>query len=308
MGPVERTVTALAQQVGAACQVVVICGRNKRLVQRLEARQYPEGMKVVVTGGQGSPLGEPACKLDTGSLQLAGCLLMQQREDLRMVGLPGVQAGVAPFAVGLCRGKHAPRPRADGGVQVNGVKHAGQAVPGCRPARSLHLLAPGQAASCTTSSFSGACVVADSCLLSGARVAACACAQAASGAQGPDWGPSAFDLCGRASPLAHWLWPCAETLQNTSAQCWAHSPACWACARQLLGQGLDCLLTSFWAAGFVHNMPEWMSASDMIITKAGPGTIAESLICGLPVLLNGFIPCQEEGNVTYVLDNKVSYC
>ena len=153
MGPVERTVTALAQQVGAACQVVVICGRNKRLVQRLEARQYPEGMKVVVTGGQGSPVGEPACKLDTGSLQLAGCLLMQQREDLRMVGLPGVQAGVAPFAVGLCRGKHAPRPRADGGVQVNGVKHAGQAVPGCRPARSLHLLAPTQAASCTTSSF-----------------------------------------------------------------------------------------------------------------------------------------------------------
>eukprot|EP00891_Asterochloris_glomerata_P005998 jgi/Astpho2/5998/fgenesh1_pm.00084_%23_5_t len=106
MGPVERTVTALAQQVGAACQVVVICGRNKRLVRRLEARQYPEGMKVVVTG-------------------------------------------------------------------------------------------------------------------------------------------------------------------------------------------------------FVHNMPEWMSASDMIITKAGPGTIAESLICGLPVLLNAFIPCQEEGNVTYVLDNKV---
>lgn len=67
------------------------------------------------------------------------------------------------------------------------------------------------------------------------------------------------------------------------------------------------MLTSFWAAGFVHNMPEWMSASDMIITKAGPGTIAESLICGLPVLLNAFIPCQEEGNVTYVLDNKVGW-
>ncbi len=65
------------------------------------------------------------------------------------------------------------------------------------------------------------------------------------------------------------------------------------------------MLTRLWAAGFVHNMPEWMSASDMIITKAGPGTIAESLICGLPVLLNAFIPCQEEGNVTYVLDNKV---
>ena len=58
--------------------------------------------------------------------------------------------------------------------------------------------------------------------------------------------------------------------------------------------------------GFVDNMAEWMSACDTIITKAGPGTIAESLICGLPVLLNGFVPCQEAGNVPFVVDNKVS--
>lgn len=57
--------------------------------------------------------------------------------------------------------------------------------------------------------------------------------------------------------------------------------------------------------GFVDNMPDWMGACDMIITKAGPGTIAEALICGLPLLLNGFIPCQEEGNIPYVLENKV---
>jgi 1,2-diacylglycerol 3-beta-galactosyltransferase len=57
--------------------------------------------------------------------------------------------------------------------------------------------------------------------------------------------------------------------------------------------------------GFVDNMEEWMGASDMIITKAGPGTIAESFICGLPVLLNTFVPCQEEGNIKYVIDNKV---
>jgi 1,2-diacylglycerol 3-beta-galactosyltransferase len=44
--------------------------------------------------------------------------------------------------------------------------------------------------------------------------------------------------------------------------------------------------------GFVTNMAEWMSASDVIVTKAGPGTIAEALICGLPIILNGFIPCQ----------------
>lgn len=48
-----------------------------------------------------------------------------------------------------------------------------------------------------------------------------------------------------------------------------------------------------------------MGACDAIVTKAGPGTIAESLISGLPMVLNGFIPCQEAGNVPFVLDNQV---
>ncbi len=53
--------------------------------------------------------------------------------------------------------------------------------------------------------------------------------------------------------------------------------------------------------GFVDNMPDWMHACDAIVTKAGPGTIAEACICGLPILLSGFIPGQEEGNVSYVV-------
>lgn len=57
--------------------------------------------------------------------------------------------------------------------------------------------------------------------------------------------------------------------------------------------------------GFVNNMNEWMTACDAIVTKAGPGTIAEALICGTPILLNGFVPGQEEGNIPYVLENKV---
>jgi 1,2-diacylglycerol 3-beta-galactosyltransferase len=57
--------------------------------------------------------------------------------------------------------------------------------------------------------------------------------------------------------------------------------------------------------GFVQNMPEWMSASNCIITKAGPGTIAEALVCGLPILLSGYIAGQEEGNVPFVLENGV---
>ncbi|GJM88533.1 hypothetical protein PR202_ga04607 [Eleusine coracana subsp. coracana] len=37
--------------------------------------------------------------------------------------------------------------------------------------------------------------------------------------------------------------------------------------------------------------------------QAGPGTIAEALIRGLPIILNDFIPGQEVGNVPYVVDN-----
>lgn len=57
--------------------------------------------------------------------------------------------------------------------------------------------------------------------------------------------------------------------------------------------------------GFVSNMSDWMGACDCIVTKAGPGTIAESLIRGLPILLSGYIPGQEEGNVPYVVENEV---
>lgn len=55
--------------------------------------------------------------------------------------------------------------------------------------------------------------------------------------------------------------------------------------------------------GFVDNMDEWMRASDVIVTKAGPGTIAEASICGLPCMLSSYLPGQEEGNVPYVKDN-----
>ena len=46
------------------------------------------------------------------------------------------------------------------------------------------------------------------------------------------------------------------------------------------------------AVGFVDNIHEYMAACDAIVTKAGPGTIAEALISGLPILLNGNVPCQ----------------
>ncbi|PHU08802.1 putative monogalactosyldiacylglycerol synthase, chloroplastic [Capsicum chinense] len=55
--------------------------------------------------------------------------------------------------------------------------------------------------------------------------------------------------------------------------------------------------------GFVTKMEECMGACDCIITKAGPGTIAEAMIRGLPIILNGYIAGQEAGNVPYVIEN-----
>mmetsp|Transcript_34952 Transcript_34952/g.35155 ORF Transcript_34952/g.35155 Transcript_34952/m.35155 type:complete len:231 (-) Transcript_34952:236-928(-) len=52
--------------------------------------------------------------------------------------------------------------------------------------------------------------------------------------------------------------------------------------------------------GFVDNMDEWMRSCDVIVTKAGPGTIAEASICGLPCMMSSFLPGQEAGNIPYV--------
>eukprot|EP00904_Undaria_pinnatifida_P003607 jgi/Undpi1/13247/HiC_scaffold_8.g02909.m1 len=54
--------------------------------------------------------------------------------------------------------------------------------------------------------------------------------------------------------------------------------------------------------GFVSNMDEWMGAVDCIVTKAGPGTIAEATTRGLPVMLSNFLPGQEAGNVPFVIE------
>jgi len=53
--------------------------------------------------------------------------------------------------------------------------------------------------------------------------------------------------------------------------------------------------------GFVRNMPEWMAAADVLLTKAGPGTITEGMLSGLPMILFGKVPGQEDGNVDYVV-------
>jgi UDP-N-acetylglucosamine:LPS N-acetylglucosamine transferase len=56
--------------------------------------------------------------------------------------------------------------------------------------------------------------------------------------------------------------------------------------------------------GFINNMAEYMVAADILISKAGPGTIAEAASVGLPVMLTSYLPGQEEGNVDFVIENE----
>ena len=54
--------------------------------------------------------------------------------------------------------------------------------------------------------------------------------------------------------------------------------------------------------GFVTQMAEYMVAADVLVTKAGPGTISEAAALSLPVMLTSFLPGQEEGNIDFVID------
>jgi 1,2-diacylglycerol 3-beta-galactosyltransferase len=57
--------------------------------------------------------------------------------------------------------------------------------------------------------------------------------------------------------------------------------------------------------GFVHEMPDFMRASDILVTKAGPGTISEALNAWLPMILYSRLPGQEDGNVDFVISEGV---
>jgi len=57
--------------------------------------------------------------------------------------------------------------------------------------------------------------------------------------------------------------------------------------------------------GFERRIPQMMQAADLLVTKAGPGTIAEAINAGLPMVLYSRLPGQEDGNVTYVVDEGV---
>ncbi len=57
--------------------------------------------------------------------------------------------------------------------------------------------------------------------------------------------------------------------------------------------------------GFTNQVDELMAESDLVITKAGPGTIAEALAMNLPIIITSWLPGQEEGNVEFVVRSNV---
>lgn len=55
--------------------------------------------------------------------------------------------------------------------------------------------------------------------------------------------------------------------------------------------------------GFVNDLDRWMSAADIAVTKAGPGSVFECLAAGLPMILFKHFSPQEDGNVAFVERN-----
>jgi 1,2-diacylglycerol 3-beta-galactosyltransferase len=54
--------------------------------------------------------------------------------------------------------------------------------------------------------------------------------------------------------------------------------------------------------GFTRDMASWLRCCDVVVGKAGPGTIAEASCCGTPMLLTSHLPGQEAGNAALVAE------
>ena len=54
--------------------------------------------------------------------------------------------------------------------------------------------------------------------------------------------------------------------------------------------------------GFVDNMEQLMAASDIVVTKAGPGTLMEALVMQRPVIITEAVGMQERGNIQFVVE------
>jgi 1,2-diacylglycerol 3-beta-galactosyltransferase len=63
------------------------------------------------------------------------------------------------------------------------------------------------------------------------------------------------------------------------------------------------LPTPMHVLGFTDQIPAYFRAVDLLVTKAGPGTLAEANAAQLPVIVYDYVPGQERGNVDFVRHN-----
>jgi 1,2-diacylglycerol 3-beta-galactosyltransferase len=73
-------------------------------------------------------------------------------------------------------------------------------------------------------------------------------------------------------------------------------------ARQLRARAASAGGDRLTVLGFVGDFADWLSCADVVVTKAGPGIIAEAACCGTPLLLSSHLPGQERGNAQLVVD------
>jgi 1,2-diacylglycerol 3-beta-galactosyltransferase len=78
-----------------------------------------------------------------------------------------------------------------------------------------------------------------------------------------------------------------------------------AALREKLEELAPSLPTPMTVLGFRDDVPALMRASDILITKAGPGAIAEASVSELPVVVYDYVPGQEQGNLNYVRANGI---
>jgi len=78
-----------------------------------------------------------------------------------------------------------------------------------------------------------------------------------------------------------------------------------AALRTKLDELATTLPTPLTVLGYCDNVAELMRAADLLVTKAGPGAIAEASLAEVPVVVYDFIPGQERGNLEYVRTNGI---
>jgi 1,2-diacylglycerol 3-beta-galactosyltransferase len=73
--------------------------------------------------------------------------------------------------------------------------------------------------------------------------------------------------------------------------------------REKLEEMSRSLPTPMTVLGFTNKIPEYFRAVDLLVTKAGPGSLAEANAAQLPVVVYDYVPGQERGNVEFVRHN-----